>query len=385
MFWVINMLTRFEVQNYKNFKDKIVIDFKSLGEYKFNSDCLYNKVISKLMIYGRNASGKTNLGSALLDASDFYIYRRRDQTFTNADTKNEFAKFKYCFEFGEDIVEYIYEKDENSTFTKEGLYINNNKIYFIDYIKEELIVGDLASVSAETLVVERFNDTLSDYLDDDIGRGRKPSFLRWMAANSALKNDSVIISIVNYLDKMQLITVGSLASNPRIMQTHMFEVYGDEFVRDLEMFFNQMGIECKLILKTLPEGEKKLYFNYSKPVPFFENASSGTIALFNLYRRIILPAREASLIYLDEFDAFYHYELSENILKYLKNNYPKTQIIITTHNTNLMTNRLSRPDCLFILSLDGKLTSLNNATERELREGHNLEKLYISGEFEKYE
>ena len=44
-----------------------------------------------------------------------------------------------------------------------------------------------------------------------------------------------------------------------------------------------------------------------------------------------------------------------------------------------------RPDCLFILSSSGTLTSLCNATQRELREGHNLEKMYISGEFEKYE
>ena len=44
---------------------------------------------------------------------------------------------------------------------------------------------------------------------------------------------------------------------------------------------------------------------------------------------------------------------------------------MTSHNTNLMTNRLMRPDCLFILSRTGTLTSLCNATERELREGHN--------------
>ena len=58
---------------------------------------------------------------------------------------------------------------------------------------------------------------------------------------------------------------------------------------------------------------------------------------------------------------------------------------MTSHNTNLMTNKMLRPDCLCLLSSKGTLTALCDATERELREGHNLEKMYISGEFEKYE
>ena len=89
------------------------------------------------------------------------------------------------------------------------------------------------------------------------------------------------------------------------------------------------------------------------------------------YRRLIPKAWTPSFIYLDEFDAFYHYEMSENVMNFLKKKYPKCQIIMTSHNTNLMTNRLMRPDCLFILSRTGTLTSLCNATERELREGHN--------------
>ena len=64
------------------------------------------------------------------------------------------------------------------------------------------------------------------------------------------------------------------------------------------------------------------------------------------------------------------------VLKKMKN----TQVVLNSHNTNLLTNRIMRPDCYFILTKD-KLTSLANATSRELREGHNLEKLYMSGEF----
>lgn len=84
-------------------------------------------------------------------------------------------------------------------------------------------------------------------------------------------------------------------------------------------------------------------------------------------------------MFIDEFDAFYHYELAETIVKLLEN-MPQFQTILTSHNTNLLSNRIMRPDCYFILSENG-LHSFANATKRELREGHNLEKLYMSGEF----
>ena len=95
--------------------------------------------------------------------------------------------------------------------------------------------------------------------------------------------------------------------------------------------------------------------------------------------------KSASFVYLDEFDAFYHYEMSENVVRYIKQTCPNCQVVFTTHNTNLMSNHLLRPDCVCILSRAGTLTPLCDATPRELREGHNLEKMFISGEFDRYE
>lgn len=146
-----------------------------------------------------------------------------------------------------------------------------------------------------------------------------------------------------------------------------------------------MGVTCKLTLELLPDGHRELYLAHDRLIPFMGNASSGTLALVDLYRRLFLKSFDPSLIYLDEFDAFYHYEMAENVIRFLKQRYPKCQVIMTSHNTNLITNRLMRPDCVFILSGEGVLTALCDATSRELREGHNLEKMYISGEFERYE
>ena len=66
----------------------------------------------------------------------------------------------------------------------------------------------------------------------------------------------------------------------------------------------------------------------------------------------------------------------------MKEKYQNALVIFTTHNTNLMTNKIMRPDALFLLTTSGKLIPLCKATERELREGHNLGKLYMNGEFD---
>lgn len=63
------MLKKFEVSNYKNFKEPIQIEFDKTGGYQFNAECITDDIISKMLIYGRNATGKTNLGKALMDIS----------------------------------------------------------------------------------------------------------------------------------------------------------------------------------------------------------------------------------------------------------------------------------------------------------------------------
>ena len=87
----------------------------------------------------------------------------------------------------------------------------------------------------------------------------------------------------------------------------------------------------------------------------------------------------ASFVFIDEFDAFYHFKLSFDVCDELfKKN---CQLFVSSHNTFLMTNDLLRPDCNFVLK-DNKITSLCNATDKELREGHNIEKLYRGGAFD---
>ena len=99
---------------------------------------------------------------------------------------------------------------------------------------------------------------------------------------------------------------GMLMRARRINDTFNESLEDPVRLKDLEDFLNDMGIECRLALKNLPDGRKELYFLHEKLVPFYETASSGTFSLVDLYRKLLLRSWNPSFIYLDEFDAFYH-------------------------------------------------------------------------------
>lgn len=381
------MLKKFQVTNYKNFRTPITIDFSKVSGYHFNMDCITNQLISKMVVYGRNSTGKTNLGHALFDIRNCLFSSPsiipRNRYFVNADSVERYAYFEYTFQFGDDEVIYNYKRLHDTSLLEEEMFINGTRIFHCDFIKMETDFSNLSQVSAETIQTQRYVDSLLAPTDDESETLEALPFFRWLTSNAALSSESVLIKLYFFILRMR----GFGVKNPNSLQyfTNFYNTLAEGTkLREFEEFLNVMGVKCKLLLQKNIDGQYQLYFDHNTPIPFYETASSGTIALARLFSRLE-NFKNAPLIYLDEFDAYYHYEMSEKVVRYLKHICPNSQIIFTTHNTNLMSNHLMRPDCLCILSRSGKLTALCDATHRELREGHNLEKMYISGEFDSYE
>lgn len=384
------MLKKFAVKNYKNFKDEIVLDFSKVGSYQFSADCLTAGFISKMLIYGRNATGKTNFIRAISDIQNLVLdlpYLNRI-SILNADSDQDKIDFTYVFSIDKQEITYNYSRLSNGALAYEEMLLDGKRVFVCDFEKDQYNFSGLFHISAETLNSDLYLDLIHKKTNANSVIGNTVPFLRWIVTNTVLKEYSILRSFFEEVLLMfAVLTHGNGIRRNKIDTEDFFKkLENNEELIKLERFLNDMGVCCRLTLKKLPDGSNELYFGQNKRlVPFYATASSGTLALLNLYRRIFVGNIEPSVLLLDEFDAFYHYEMAENLVKYLKNHYRQTQIILTTHNTNLMNNSLMRPDCLFILSRDGRLTPLNKATQRELREGHNLEKMYISGEFEKYE
>ena len=363
------MLKLFEVTGFKNFDKTIQIDFSDVRDYHFNDCCISNQLLSKIIVYGKNSVGKSNLGLAVFDIvshmTSNHVGPGLYDYYLNVNNKAGYAQFHYVFEFGKDIVDYQYKKNEKQILIYETVSINHERLFEYDYEKKK---GDLSALQKLTTTLNlsfRGND----------------SILKYVIANTQLEENHPLYLMQKYVSHM--LWFRSLDENRYIGYKSDSKDYYDFILKDnrlkqFEAFLNQAGIPEKLIIIKDADGSEKLYFNTKKPLPFFKAASSGTKALYTFFYWYETAA-DVSMMFIDEFDAFYHYELSETIVKMLEKT-KNSQVILTSHNTNLLSNRIMRPDCYFILTGE-KLTSFANATDRELREGHNLEKLYMSGEF----
>jgi AAA15 family ATPase/GTPase len=363
------MLKLFEVSGFKNFKDTITMDFADVRDYKFNTNCVTNSLISKLIVYGKNSIGKSNLGLAVFDivshlssknvTPDMYSY------YLNVASLDEFATFHYVFQFDDQIIDYYYRKDEKQTLIYEKFTLNSHMLFEYDYKKKK----------GNTEGIKELAPTLNWAFQET------DSILKYVINNTVLDDSHPLRQMMRFVSNM--LWFRSLDENRYIgyktkSNDFIDFIFEKDNLKELEGFLHASGIEDNLIVKKDSDGIKRLYFATDTPLPFFKVASSGTKALYTFFYWY-KTAKDVSLMFIDEFDAFYHYELAESIVAMLEK-MPETQVILTSHNTNLLSNRIMRPDCYFILTKN-KLTSLANATDRELREGHNLEKLYMSGEF----
>ena len=364
------MLTRFEVENYRVFKTRTVFDLSKTKNYEFNSECIRGGLVNKGMVYGKNGCGKSNLGLAIFDLVSHLTdkeYVAFHPFYLHADLPEETAKFRYVFSFDGNVVEYIYEKKAVDQITYERLMIN----------KEEVVNYRIGSPLITTLKG-------TESLKKDISES-KISSLKYIKANAVLNSDEtnrVLNQFFDFVDNMLFFRsvenfayIGYEKGQKGIFQ----DIIEKNHVTEFEQLLNEAGVSCKLSVIDL-NGQKDIAISFENTqIRFWDIASSGSkiLALFYFWLQR-LDTTGVSLVFIDEFDANYHYELSQLVVKKLKKT--TAQVILTTHNTSLMTNELMRPDCYFLME-SGKITPFCDMTEKELRFAHNIEKMYRAGAF----
>jgi len=369
------MLRKFKISNFKSFEKDFELDLTIVNGYEFNKDSIKGGIVNNSIIYGQNGVGKSNLALAIFDIIEHLTDKERIeavyQNYLNAYCDSNLACFYYEFSINSKVVVYEYKKSDYKTIVYERFQIDDEELVLFDRTKSSN--ATISFKGAETLKTEIENNQLS--------------ILKYVKNNTDLANNEINATFKLFITFIeQMLYFRSLLDRRYLgleigAKNILEDIVNKKNVKNFEVFLNQAGIDCKL--SEIEElGRKSVAFDFNgKKLPFNEVASTGTtaLALFYFWYQGIKENAKISFLFIDEFDAFYHHSLSTLIVEKLKET--GVQFILTTHNTSIMTNDLLRPDCYFEMTKK-QIRSLSRSTQKELREAHNIEKMYKAGSFD---
>ena len=373
------MLRKFSVSNFKNFDKEITLDL-SAGRYDFNTHCIKNKIVNTAVIFGYNASGKSNFALALFDIvssiTDYNTLPEKYANYQHIKGSDQPAVFTYEFQFGNSTLSYSYEKQSLNTPIRETVTIDNEEMLRDDRTKDARLFTTLDG--AQSLTGDIQNPQLSAV-----------KFVKSNAnLNKRTKKNETFLNFIDFVDRMLLFWclqsrsyIGFDSGTTKLIEDLARNKKLDEY----NSFLTEIGLNKNIVVEKNADNSLSAYYDYGEGhrLPYEDTLSNGESALllfFFWFIKLKNPNRHPSLFFVDEFDAFYHIEVSRKLIDMLSRS-SEGQVILTSHNTSIIDNDLLRPDCYYLLD-DGSMNSFQNLTGKELRKTHNIERLYRSGAFE---
>lgn len=329
-----------------------------------------NDIIKNGIIYGPNGCGKTNFGLAIFDIENHLSqkWKKPDyyKNFVYAGNEESPVVFEYTFRLGNNIVLYNYSKDKDGKILTETLTVDNNTIFSkeqtsfainealfpMEYSVKQNLISNVNSISIINFLLTSYPLPEGHYLMKLQDFANSMLFFRCLDIREFIGMETGISNIEKY------IIVNNLIDD---FATFLWETSGQRFD------FGPTTQEDNYLICNIDNTKKE----------FHKIESTGTSSLTLLFFWL-KKMDAASFVFIDEFDAFYHFKLAYEVCKRLFN--LDCQVFLSSHNTYLMTNDLLRPDCNFILNKN-EIKPLCDCTDKELRFGHNIEKLFRGDTF----
>lgn len=373
------MLQKFKVRYFAGFDREITLDLSNPKNYEFNTQCISEDgTIRAAVVHGINGVGKSNLGLALFDIfknlTDYTVdsfVRRPPYLCANRPEGIETADFEYTFRLAGCTVVYSYSKHALNDIVRERLSVDGKMV--IDFDRS----GGNTTFSTLLKGTESLNTTLTS---------TSVSVLKFIKSNTErpdTPHNRAFNALFEFVERMlcyKSLDYRFFISAPPRRNNLMLEIIEADAVKEFEEFLLKAGVTTHL--EVSGEGEQRQIVNvYNREsIPLTSVMSTGTDALMLFFCWLLRIRRVGvSLLFIDEFDAFYYFKLSRHIIEMLRD-IPGLQFILTTHNPATISNSLLRPDCYFIMDKAG-IISMAYRTPKELRAAHNTEKMYKADAF----
>lgn len=369
------MLTKMYLTNFLSFYERTEFDFTA-SKYSILSETNVdnNSVLKGALFIGPNAAGKTNA----LKGISFLINMIKGEgtSFENHRcrfSKNPFTTVEYEFVFSGKKVVYRVECNVKTKNISEELKIDD-----VLFLKREGAKGELRNGESVSTDTQLDGSTL---------------FLRTASFNTGkFPQQPVLRELMDYLFNSYCIDGYNQSAPWGRTITKYAEENGVEkvnsFLQEFDYdFYIEYGNESTGEGATISVGSNdKIIFFKRKSFPFpnvFFDESQGNQVFADMLPNIINIIEKPGMLVFDEFGNSLHNKLAEKIIKFFMKNSNESQIFITSHDTNLISNSVFRPDQINLVTFRGANGSkVERISQYKPREAQNLEKMYLGGMFE---
>ena len=371
------MLLEFKAKNYKSFKEELVFSMIPAPKQKgLDYSILKQKIGSRkykglcsAVIYGPNASGKTNIIGAM-EVFKSIILRGNIR---NTDVKNAPnsavnalelipnstttipSPLEYSIKFIENnlLIQYdlsidiggFLDIDYPRRILSETLTVNENSIFSR---KERLDFGSLKAIKC--YLVNEFEDNVAGATSlAKSNLNHEELFLT--NGFKAMFSSKLVNLIMNWLDNkfMVIYRADALHLTKKFSDPKKQTVYIEKTINDAARLF---GINSNALGYVFSEDDSEaklcsIFNSKSTAISAEMFESYGTIRFVNMFPLVINAILNGGTLVVDEFDASLHPMALMNIINIFHNdeiNKKNAQLIFNTHNPIFLNSNLFRRD-----------------------------------------
>lgn len=407
------MLIMFKVKNYMSFKNNVIFDLRATS-YKQHPGHVLNispdlKLLKTVAIYGANASGKSNLISALFFFEQ-YIFEQfinsqenekadfaekklkvKMEPFLLADKIDAASEFDIIFCHNGKRIQYGFECTSKEVL-EEWYYINGKKVF--ERKKDKLTFGknyEKILKIYSRVPSERLYLSVLDY------------FLEKQEKERVLKDfiDFFMNEYNVYLEILFEASVkkvaGAVRLNKKLVNSAEFRAKVENYLRKIDVGIRGLDVQTKTILDENSGKEKKEkviktihnVFNeegqiVGKRCFDLPQESTGTLRFLSYIQNVIEMTEQGGVFIVDEMSARLHPLLTKLIVDIFQSSRnTKAQLIFTTHDISLMNKEQFRRDEIFFVEKNEKGESSLHALSdlKDVREDATFNKAYLQGKY----
>lgn len=406
------MLVMFKVKNYTSFKNESILDMRATAYVQHPTHVIRVNgkpdLLKTTALYGANASGKSNLISAMFFFEQYifsqFINKNENGDFESneigmkmklepfglSNDTNNASEFDIIFLHNDNQIQYGFECTAKEV-VNEWLFINDKKVFertgteLSFGTKYQKMLGAYKKLPAERLYVA----VLEYFLDDEAKKAVLGDFIAFFSREYNVFTEILFESTVKGL-------AGIIGLSKKLVGNTAYRKKVEHYLRLIDVGIKRLDVQTETIFDE-HTGKKRdekvvrtvhdIYDEAGNIVgeKLFDlrQESTGTLRFLAYIQNIIEMISNGGVFIVDEMSARLHPLLTKLIVDiFCSSQNKKAQLIFTTHDISLLNNnQFRRDEVVFVDKNERGESSLYALSDLKVREDATFNKDYLQGKY----